>query len=57
MHINGEELRIPQSGYFELNDFNITTFGIAADDTNPFTLDYQYKINSDTSSENENEGE
>ena len=45
MSINGEEIRIGQSGYYELNDFNITNFGIVVKDVNDrFSLDYQYKI-------------
>lgn len=43
--INGEEIRIGQTGYYELNDFEITSLGIAAHSNNDrFTLDYQYKI-------------
>ena len=47
MAINGEEIRIGQSGYYELNDFEITSFGIAAEtnsDNNTFIMDYQYPI-------------
>ena len=45
MSINGEEIRIGQSGYYELNDFNITNFGIVVKDANDrFSLDYQYKV-------------
>jgi len=45
MSINGEEIRIGQSGYYELNDFNITNFGIIVKDANDrFSLDYQYKV-------------
>ena len=44
MAINGEEIRVGQSGYYELNDFDITSLAIAASDINDkFTLDYQYK--------------
>ena len=45
MAINGEEIRIGQSGYYELNDFNITNFGMVVEDArDKFSLDYQYKI-------------
>ena len=47
MAINGEEIRVGQSGYYELNDFEITNLGIAADnddDTDRFTVDYQYQV-------------
>lgn len=45
MTINGEEIRIGQSGYYELNDFEITNFGIVVDGVkDKFSLDYQYKI-------------
>lgn len=47
MAINGEEIRIGQSGYYELNNFEITSFGIAAEtntDNNTFIVDYQYPI-------------
>ena len=44
MAINGEEIRIGQSGYYELNDFEITNFGIVAQGPEDrFSLDYQYK--------------
>lgn len=45
MAINGEEIKVGPSGYYELNDFNITSLGIAcmtSDDK--FTIDYQYEI-------------
>lgn len=47
MAINGEEIRIGQSGYYELNDFEITSFGVAAETNNnndTFIMDYQYPI-------------
>jgi len=45
MAINGEEIRVGQSGYYELTDFDITSLGIAAvSDKDRFTLDYQYKL-------------
>ncbi len=43
--INGEEIRVGQSGYYELNDFDITSFNIAAvNKEDYFVLDYQYKV-------------
>ena len=51
--INGEEIRIGQSGYYELNDFEITSFGIVVKTPkDKFSLDYQYQI-SDTNDETE----
>ena len=45
--INGEEIRVGQSGYYELNDFDITSFNIAAmSNKDYFVLDYQYKVTS-----------
>lgn len=45
MAINGEEIRVGQSGYYELNDFEITSLAIAAkkDGKDKFTVDYQYR--------------
>lgn len=47
MAINGEEIRVGQSGYYELNDFEITSLGIAVDNDNnndnKFIIDYQYQ--------------
>jgi hypothetical protein len=44
MGINGEEIRIGQSGYYELNNFDITNFGIVVrNNQDKFILDYQYK--------------
>ncbi len=44
MAINGEEIRIGQSGYYELNDFDITNFSMLIKDSNDkFSMDYQYK--------------
>lgn len=43
--INGEEIRIGQSGYYELTDFDINNLCIAAlGPKDRFTLDYQYKL-------------
>lgn len=45
MAINGEEIRIGQSGYYELNNFEITSFGMIVQDVNDrFTVDYQYQL-------------
>lgn len=44
MSINGEEIRVGQSGYYELNNFEIKSFGIAAEtDNDKFIIDYQYQ--------------
>ena len=44
MSINGEEIRVGQSGYYELNNFEIKSFGIAAEtDDDKFIVDYQYQ--------------
>lgn len=42
--INGEELRIGPSGFYELNEFEIETLGIVATDNvnDQFTIDYTY---------------
>lgn len=44
--INGEEIRIGQSGFYELNDFTINQLGVIVYDTDKdrFTIDYEYKI-------------
>lgn len=43
--INGEEIRTGPSGYYELNDFEISSLGIVAQDSNDyFVLDYQYEV-------------
>lgn len=45
MSINGEEIRVGSSGYYELNDFDITNLGIIClDENDKFTIDYQYEI-------------
>lgn len=46
MIINGEEIHITANGYYELDDFPITSIGIVAPDgdwTNFFTIDYEYE--------------
>jgi hypothetical protein len=44
--INGEEIRIGQSGFYELNDFTITQLGVIVNDPikDRFTIDYEYKL-------------
>ena len=43
--INGEEIHIGQSGFYEINDYTITSFGVAAkDNDDKFIIDYQYEI-------------
>lgn len=43
--INGEEIKIGPSGYYELQDFDIDFIGVAAlDNRDQFTLDVQYAI-------------
>ena len=43
MAINGEEIKIGSSGYYELNDYNIDKLCVAADGAEDmFVLDYQY---------------
>lgn len=47
MSINGEEVRIGPSGYFELKNFDITSFGVCAiGENDKFTVDYLYENNS-----------
>ena len=41
MVINGEEIKMGPSGLFELNDFDITSFGVCGD-AKRFIVDYQY---------------
>lgn len=46
MSINGEEIHIGQSGFYELNDYDIKSLKIAAANSDDkFIIDYQYKIN------------
>lgn len=46
LDINGEEIRIGQSGFYELDDFTINELGVIVTDRNKdrFTIDYEYKI-------------
>lgn len=49
MTINGEEIKVGPSGYYELDAIEITSLGIVAEDNNfenNFTIDYSY--NNDT---------
>lgn len=43
--INGEEIKIGQSGFYELDDFTINQLGVVVRDPNKdrFTIDYEYK--------------
>ena len=45
--INGEEIKIGQSGFYELDDFTISSLGMVVydRDVDRFTIDYEYKIN------------
>lgn len=45
--INGEEIRIGQSGFYELDDFTINQLGVVVTNNNKdrFTIDYEYRIN------------
>jgi hypothetical protein len=44
--INGEEIKIGQSNFYELDDFTITSLGVVAKDSyDRFTIDYQYQVN------------
>lgn len=50
MAVNGEEIHIGPSGYYELSQLEITSLGIVApndDYTNTFTVDYEYNISDD----------
>ena len=43
MAINGVEIKVGPSGYYELRDYDITSFGVVAKDyKDKFTVDYQY---------------
>ena len=44
LNINGEEIHIGQSGFYELDDYDITSLGVAATANDKFIIDYQYKI-------------
>jgi hypothetical protein len=42
--VNGEEIKIGQSNFYELDDFTITSLGVVAKDgSDRFTIDYQYR--------------
>jgi hypothetical protein len=43
--INGEEIKIGQSGYYELKDFTINSLGVIVTDydIDRFTIDYEYR--------------
>lgn len=44
--INGEEIKIGQTGFYELMDFTINNLGVIVEDPNVdrFIIDYEYKI-------------
>ena len=44
--INGEEIKIGQSGFYELNDYIINNIGVIVTDkqVDRFTIDYEYKV-------------
>ena len=44
--INGEEIKLGQSGYYELNDYEITSLGavVLNPEKDQFTIDYEYEI-------------
>lgn len=43
--INGEEIKVGQTNFYELDDFTITSLGVVAKDSSDrFTIDYQYQI-------------
>ena len=48
--INGEEVKIGQTNFYELKDFNITYLGVVVTDPmiDRFTIDYEYKIAQET---------
>lgn len=53
MSINGEEIRIGPSGFYELDTIDVTSLGVVAPDgdyTNNWTCDYEYKVTDDVSS-------
>lgn len=44
--LNGEEIKIGPSGYFELKDFDLTSIGVLANgQEDKFTIDYLYESN------------
>ena len=59
--INNEELRIGQTGYFELNDYEINSIAVAPINKkikdNMFTIDYQYPIENINTNETDNDEE
>ena len=44
--INGEEIKIGQSGFYEIKDYDITSLGMVVEnpETDRFTIDYEYKV-------------
>lgn len=46
MTINGEEIKIGPSGFYEIKDYDITSLGMVVEDpdVDRFTIDYEYKV-------------
>lgn len=44
--INGEEIKIGPSGFYEIKDYDITSLGMVVEDADVdrFTIDYEYKV-------------
>ena len=44
--INGEEIKIGSSGFYEVKDYDITSLGMVVEDydIDRFTIDYEYKV-------------
>lgn len=47
--INGEEIKIGRTGFYEIKDYDITFLGMVVQDynTDRFTIDYEYKISNE----------
>jgi len=57
--VNGEEIKIGQTGFYELKDFNINSLGVVVldKDLDRFTIDYEYRIVSSSETTETKEGE
>ena len=44
--INGEEIKIGRTGFYEIKDFTISSLGVVVEnyDVDRFTIDYEYKV-------------
>ena len=44
--LNGEEIKIGQSGFYEVKDYDITSLGVIVEDpdVDRFTIDYEYRV-------------